>query len=118
MAPDGSLRDKALRRNSLQIVSNRTASLLDPARSVHKVRAIPKCFELDTRYIRQAVAPPDSGSLTPTESTMTTTAKKKRVISGLPKKTYWHLYSLQNLQAEKLAKIVNKVLTKDYVLIK
>ena len=49
---------------------------------------------------------------------MTTIAKKKKVFTGFPKKTYWHLYSLQNLQAEKLAKIVNKVLTKDYVLIK
>ncbi len=37
---------------------------------------------------------------------------------GLPKKTYWHLYSLQMLQSEKLAKIVNKVLKKEYVLIK
>ena len=49
---------------------------------------------------------------------MTTVAKKKRSFTGLPRKTYWHLYSLQNLQAEKLAKIVNKVLSKDYVLIK
>ncbi len=47
-----------------------------------------------------------------------TAARKKRVYTGLPRKTYWHLYSLQNLQAEKLAKIVNKVLSKDYVLIK
>ena len=46
------------------------------------------------------------------------TANKKRVFSGLPKKTYWHLYSLQNLQSEKLAKIVNKVLKHEYVLIK
>ncbi len=37
---------------------------------------------------------------------------------GLPKKTYWHLYSLQNLESEKLAHIVNKVLKKEYVLIK
>ena len=46
------------------------------------------------------------------------TTKKKRVYSGLPKKTYWHLYSLQTLQSEKLAKIVNKVLKQEYVLIK
>jgi len=45
-------------------------------------------------------------------------AKKKRVFTGLPKKTYWHLYSLQNLQSEKLARIVNKVLKQEYVLIK
>lgn len=49
---------------------------------------------------------------------MTVVDKKKRVFTGMPRKTYWHLYSLQNLQAEKLAKIVNKVLSKDYVLIK
>lgn len=49
---------------------------------------------------------------------MSVAAKKTRIFTGLPRKTYWHLYSLQNLQAEKLAKIVNKVLSKDYVLIK
>lgn len=38
--------------------------------------------------------------------------------TGLPKKTYWHLYSLQLLQSEKLAKIVDKVLSHEYVLIK
>ncbi len=42
--------------------------------------------------------------------------KDKKV--GLPPKHYWHLYSLQNLQAEKLTKIVNKVLQREYVLIK
>ena len=45
------------------------------------------------------------------------TPRKKRVFS-LPKKTYWHLYSLQSLQSEKLAKVVNKVLREEYVLIK
>ncbi len=34
------------------------------------------------------------------------------------KKTYWHLYSLQTLESEKLARIVNKVLTREFVLIK
>ncbi|MCM2272407.1 MAG: hypothetical protein NDJ18_07645 [candidate division Zixibacteria bacterium] len=42
---------------------------------------------------------------------------KKRV-NGLPKKNYWHLYSLQNLEGDKLAKIVNKILRKEYLLIK
>jgi hypothetical protein len=42
--------------------------------------------------------------------------KRKRI--GLPRKTYWHLYSLQSLQADKLTKIVNKILKKEYVLIK
>ena len=44
--------------------------------------------------------------------------KKKRQLMTVPKKTYWHLYSLQNLESEKLAVIVNKVLKKEYVLIK
>ena len=45
-------------------------------------------------------------------------AENKKKTIGLPKKTYWHLYSLQNLQSEKLVKVINKILKKDYVLIK
>ncbi len=44
--------------------------------------------------------------------------KKKRTSIGLPKKTYWHLYSLQTLEGDKLARIVNKILKQEYVLIK
>ena len=44
--------------------------------------------------------------------------KPKPIYTGLPRKKYWHLYSLQNLQSEKLVKIVNKVLNQEYVLIK
>lgn len=46
-------------------------------------------------------------------------AKKqdKKTVS-LPKKTYWHLYSLQNVQTEKLVVIVNKILRSEYQLIK
>lgn len=44
------------------------------------------------------------------------TTKKKKV--QLPKKTYWHLYSLQNLESDKLIGVVNKVLRREYVLIK
>ena len=44
--------------------------------------------------------------------------KEKKKHTGLPTKTYWHLYSLQSLQADKLTKIVNKVLRREYVLIK
>jgi hypothetical protein len=47
-----------------------------------------------------------------------TSKKKKQVWTGLPTKSYWHLYSLQGLESEKLARIVNKVLRKEYVLIK
>ena len=35
-----------------------------------------------------------------------------------PKKTYWHLYSLQSLESEKFAKVVNKILKREFVLIK
>ena len=47
------------------------------------------------------------------------TAKRKRTMpGGLPHKTYWHLYSLQNMESEKLVRIVNKILKREYVLIK
>lgn len=49
---------------------------------------------------------------------MTPEKKKQTVRFGLPKKTYWHLYSLQNLESEKLVRIVDKVLKKEFVLIK
>ncbi len=42
--------------------------------------------------------------------------KKKKVL--LPKKTYWHLYSLQTLGSDKLVSVINKVLKSEYVLIK
>ncbi|RKX28117.1 MAG: hypothetical protein DRP47_05155 [Candidatus Zixiibacteriota bacterium] len=44
--------------------------------------------------------------------------KKKAPRLGLPRKTYWHLYSLQSLHSEKLVKIVDKVLKREFVLIK
>ncbi|MBU8932913.1 MAG: hypothetical protein KOO62_02790 [candidate division Zixibacteria bacterium] len=44
--------------------------------------------------------------------------KINRPRPGLPKKMYWHLYSLQMLQSDKLARIVDKVLKREYVLIK
>ena len=43
-------------------------------------------------------------------------AKKNQVV--MPKKTYWHLYSLQGIESEKLVQIVNKILKREYVLIK
>lgn len=42
--------------------------------------------------------------------------KVERVLK--PRKRYWHLYSLQTLQPDKLAQTVNKVLRKELVLIK
>ena len=62
--------------------------------------------------------PLPSGGLEPPEDIIMAASKKKRSYTGLPKKTYWHLYSLQGLQSEKLARIVNKVLKREYVLIK
>lgn len=41
---------------------------------------------------------------------------KKGIV--LPKKTYWHLYSLQTLQTQKLADVINKVLRREFMLIK
>ena len=50
---------------------------------------------------------------------MITKEDKKQDLRQLRgKKTYWHLYSLQTLESEKLARIVNKVLTREFVLIK
>ncbi len=45
-------------------------------------------------------------------------AEKKKKIVILPKKNYWHLYSLQNLNGEKFIKVVNKILRSEYQLIK
>ena len=43
---------------------------------------------------------------------------KKHESGRLEEKKYWHLYSLQTLSGEKFVKIVNKILKKDYSLIK
>ena len=44
--------------------------------------------------------------------------KKKQQFVVLPKTGYRHLYSLQNLHSDKLVKTVNKVLKKEFVLVK
>jgi len=49
---------------------------------------------------------------------MTGKPVKKETRVGPPPKRYWHLYSLQSLQTHKLTEIVNKVLRREYVLIK
>ena len=36
----------------------------------------------------------------------------------MPEKTYWHMYSLQTLNSEKFIKVVNKILKREYILIK
>ncbi len=45
------------------------------------------------------------------------TEKKKKIVI-LPRKIYWHLYSLQNLNSEKFIKVVDKILRSEYQLIK
>ncbi len=44
--------------------------------------------------------------------------KRRRVDYRKPEKTYWHIYSLQNLNSEKFIKVVDKILKKEYILIK
>ena len=45
-------------------------------------------------------------------------SKKSKADLKVSRKTYWHLYSLQNLNSEKLVKVVNKILRNEYHLIK
>ena len=52
------------------------------------------------------------------ELALATKSAKKDKRVGLSPKRYWHVYSLQSLHVEKLTRIVNKVLQKEYVLIK
>jgi len=35
-----------------------------------------------------------------------------------PKKTFWHLYSLQGLESERFVRTVNKILQKEFTLTK
>ena len=44
--------------------------------------------------------------------------KKRKSGSRVPEKTFWHLYSLQTLNSEKLVMVVNKILRQEYNLIK
>ncbi|MEW6015856.1 MAG: hypothetical protein AB1690_11090 [Candidatus Zixiibacteriota bacterium] len=48
---------------------------------------------------------------------MTSESKKRKAVI-VPRKLYWHLYSLQNLNGEKFIRVVNKVLKREYQLIK
>ena len=43
---------------------------------------------------------------------------KKKQSYRVPEKKYWHLYSLQTLNSDKFVRIVNKILRKEYQLIK
>ena len=44
--------------------------------------------------------------------------KRRKSNYKMPEKTYWHIYSLQTLNSEKFIKVVNKILKRDYILIK
>jgi hypothetical protein len=44
--------------------------------------------------------------------------EKKEESYRVNEKKYWHLYSLQTLNSDKFVKIVNKILRKEYQLIK
>ncbi len=45
------------------------------------------------------------------------TKRRKRRFK-IPEKTAWHLYSLQNLNAEKFIRVVDKILRREFSLIK
>lgn len=45
-------------------------------------------------------------------------APKKKEIYKKPKKNCWHLYSLQALNPEKFIKVIDKILRKEFLVIK
>jgi hypothetical protein len=45
-------------------------------------------------------------------------APKRKERYKKPKKIYWHLYSLQTLNPEKFIRVINKILRRDYMVIK
>lgn len=44
--------------------------------------------------------------------------QKPKPVTIMPRKTAWHLYSLQNLEGNKLVEVVNKVLRRELQLVK
>ncbi|MDH4223892.1 MAG: hypothetical protein OEV55_10190 [candidate division Zixibacteria bacterium] len=44
--------------------------------------------------------------------------KKRKINPRLPEKTCWHIYTLQSLSSDKFIRVVNKILKKEYILIK
>jgi hypothetical protein len=44
--------------------------------------------------------------------------KRRKSNYKMPEKNYWHIYSLQTLNSEKFIKVVNKILKREYILIK
>jgi hypothetical protein len=47
-----------------------------------------------------------------------TVGTKKKDNYKMPKKIYWHLYSLQTLNTEKFVSVVNKILKQEFNVIK
>ncbi len=45
-------------------------------------------------------------------------APKKKESYKKPRKIYWHLYSLQGLNAEKFIKVIDKILRQEFMVIK
>ena len=45
-------------------------------------------------------------------------ARKRKPRYRVPEKSAWHLYSLQNLSSEKFVKVINKILRREYLVIK
>ncbi len=45
-------------------------------------------------------------------------ARKRKPRYRVPEKSAWHLYSLQNLNSEKFTQVVNKILRREYLVIK
>jgi len=45
-------------------------------------------------------------------------ARKRKPRYRIPEKTAWHLYSLQNLNSDKFVRVVNKILRREYLVIK
>lgn len=45
-------------------------------------------------------------------------ARKKKPRYRVPEKSAWHLYSLQNLSSEKFIRVINKILRREYLVIK
>jgi hypothetical protein len=43
---------------------------------------------------------------------------RKKEAYRKPKKNYWHLYSLQSLNPEKFIKVIEKILRREFMLIK
>lgn len=44
--------------------------------------------------------------------------KRRKLDYKMSEKYYWHIYALQNLNSTQFVKVVNKILKREYILIK